>query len=689
MSYSQQQLEQALIKADQAGDTESATILAGELSKMRGQMEQQTKYQATLAGDVDGVRGAPAEVRAAVSTSRKPTDQLATLQNYYPDARPYGDDNFIYTDPETNRQTVFNPEGFDMGDVVEYGRLVPEIIGGIGGGIAGAAGGSAVPVVGTTAGGITGAALGAETAGQGYDWLLRKFLDVEDTRTVTEQLGDAAINTGVNFIGGAAGEVAGKMLGNFGKTIRTGTTKPVGEVVEAAERVGTSLPLGAVSGNKGVQKFEEFLASMPTSAGTVGEAYQKTLDDMGEFALSNARELSDIEGGYDIGKSIISGVNDYTGKFKQQSTELYDDLWSKLAKDDRVQVSGTQKALTEITEQFADDPAFGQILGSKSLEAFKKAIDESPDGVTVNTLKALRTKVGSQLQDSNLLNDTAQSELKRLYGALSDDLEVAAIKSGDEAYTAWQSANEFYKSGRNIIDNTLDPLVKGGVAENVYNRVFGSSGSVIRKPDLEGVKTLMNSLPAKSQSDVSAEFVRRMGIASEGAQDVTGQVFSPARFLTNYNRLSKDVRAELFPGDTGKAIDDLAVLSATLKDRAKVANNSGTAAPVLMGTLLMDAFGGSGGAATATAGGSWAMGKLMTSPKFVKWLTNTAEAGTDKAVLGKNIGLLYGIAQDSPDIRSEVYQYAENLRGYQAPGSVDEPENAPQLEELQQPTFSM
>lgn len=658
MSYSAQQLEQALVKAHESGDTENARILAGELHKIRQQSEQQTKYQAVMAGDVDNERGAPASVRAIVSSAYKPEDKLATLQKYYPDARPHGEDNFIFTDPETGRLTTYNPEGLDMGDVAEFARVIPETLGGIGGG---ALGSFVAPGAGTLAGG----AVGAEVGGQGYDLLMRKLFDVEDTRTAAQTLGDAAINTGINFVAGKAGEVAGNMLDKFGNSIRRGVGKPVKELVEAGEEIGVNLPLGVVSGNKGVQQLEETLSKIPTSAETIGSAYAETLEGMGKFALDNARELSEISDGYDIGQSIIKGANDYTGKFKQQSNELYDDLWNKLPADGRVSVDTTKEALKEITEQFKDDPAFQQILGSKSLDAFKKAFESSPEGVTVNTLKALRTKVGSQLQDSNLLNDAAQAELKKLYGALSDDLEVAAINAGDEAYTAWNKANDFYRGGREIIDNTLNPLVKGGVAENVYRRVFGDKGQVIKKPNLEEIQTLMTSLPKETRNDISAEFIRRMGQATAGGQDATGEVFSANRFLTNYNRLTPAVKSELFNKETNKALDNLASVSAAMKDRAGVANTSGTAAPVIMSTLLMDAFSGSGGAATGVAGFGYGAGKLFTSPKFVNWLTKTAEDGSSKSALGRNIGLLVGIAQESPTIRSELYQYAENLRSYQ------------------------
>ena len=59
---------------------------------------------------IDQDTGAPAFVRAQVGGS--PTeDRLANIRRFYPDAAPYDDDNFIYTNPDTGRLTLYNPPG--------------------------------------------------------------------------------------------------------------------------------------------------------------------------------------------------------------------------------------------------------------------------------------------------------------------------------------------------------------------------------------------------------------------------------------------------------------------------------------------------------------------------------------------------------------------------------------------------
>ena len=164
-----------------------------------------------VAGDVDKTSGAPYSVRSAVSGSSKPTDKLATLREFYPDARMADDGNFIFTDPTTKQQTQFNPEGLDVGDIVEFGRGAAEFVGGaIGGGaaiVAGQAGPQvAVPEEIFTVPAAVGA--GATAAGEAYDLFAKSIFPIHDTRNALETL----TSGGATFVLNAAGQKLGEEL---------------------------------------------------------------------------------------------------------------------------------------------------------------------------------------------------------------------------------------------------------------------------------------------------------------------------------------------------------------------------------------------------------------------------------------------------------------------------------------------
>jgi len=104
-------------------------------------------FDPTAIQQIDEKRGAPSRVRMSVGASSKPEDKLSTLKKYYPDATVWGDDNFVYTDPDTKTKVLFNPEGLDMGDVHENARMVAEFIGGSAAGTAAVIAGQAGPQV--------------------------------------------------------------------------------------------------------------------------------------------------------------------------------------------------------------------------------------------------------------------------------------------------------------------------------------------------------------------------------------------------------------------------------------------------------------------------------------------------------------------------------------------------------------
>jgi hypothetical protein len=624
------------------------------------QKEQAAATQ-VLAGDVDKKTGAPLDVRTAVGAAKTPKDRLSTLQKFYPDARIL-DDNFVYTDPQTNQQKIFNPEGMDLGDVGENLRMGFEGLGGTIGGTLGVPGGPP----GSIALGAAGTVLG----GKVYDWLSSSLLPVDDTRTAVEAVGSDALEFGANILGGKAGQELGILAGNIGTKISQATRKPISETFEAGVRVGADLPPSAVTGSKTLSQVESGLSQLPIASDIIGTKFAKTLDALSAFSKKTSERLSSKSGETSIGTSIIKGVNDFTVRFSKQGGELYDNMWAKMPKSARVSVDNFSSKLDEITNQFKDDPALSEILTPKSLEAIKKAIDEAgPEGVTINTLKALRSKIGKELDTKSLLPDANQAELKSLYGALSEDMKVAAGDFG--ATKEFNRANGFWSAGRARIDEVLQPIVKNGMAEQVYRRMFGAEGKALRNIPASEVNALMKSLPVGSRQDVQAEIVRRMGMSTSGAQDLAGEAFSPSVFMTNWNRLGDKTRNALFHGDTElvKAMDDLALVSQSIKQGSKTANTSNTAGSNIMIGLLTGTLGVQGGTTGAAVAGAvlapMAAAKLMTNKHFVKWLAKSGGSNTTEKAIGENLARLGVIAKANPAIREEVHQFLAALETLQ------------------------
>ena len=57
---------------------------------------------------MDRTTGASWSATKAVGDAFKPEDKLATLKKFYSDVMPFGDDNFIFTNTDTGKVTLYN-----------------------------------------------------------------------------------------------------------------------------------------------------------------------------------------------------------------------------------------------------------------------------------------------------------------------------------------------------------------------------------------------------------------------------------------------------------------------------------------------------------------------------------------------------------------------------------------------------
>ena len=640
---------------------------------------------------IDTQSGAPASIRAALAAAKTQDAKLKLLRRYYPDAMPYEDDNFIFTDPNTMMSTVVNPEGFDIGDVAEYGRPIAETIGGGIGGAGAMLLGQMGPQVLTPEELVTvPAAVGAGTAagGQIYDLAMRKSMNLPDEQTMGDKAKEVATDFGLGAIGQKGGEVIQTYLQGFAPWLKNAREG----VAEAFRQVGVDPTAAALSGRKLIQQVETALNVMPFSGDVLGKQYQTMLDQMDTYVRGVVNSISEKSGTTAVGRSIDQGVEQFTNSFRGTAGGLYDALWAKLPKNTRVAANNFEDALGNATSQFADDPAFMGILDSNVVKQLEKAYAAGDGTIAVGTMKALRTKIGAAMDDKALLADTSQAELKRLYAALSEDIKLAADAAG--ALPEFKRANAYWGAGRNRIDGVLQPIVKGNTVDDIYNAVFGNEVRNLKVQSPTTIRSLMKSLPEAERKDVTAEFIRRMGMPSPGAAGTEGieQGFSPARFMTNYNKMLKPVKSAVFGGIDGLdgAMDSLAKATSAVKDIQKMANPPGTAQQLMVmnlltmisgagGSLLAGAGGATGGvgAAVALTGTSYGLSKLMSSPRFINWLAKAAaeEAIAGPMSLGPMLTRLALVAEAEPAIAEEINQYAGMLR---EAIQVEQPQAAPQ-----------
>lgn len=593
-------LKKALRKAVSSGDTQTAIMIEQELDKQYGK-----NY-------------APAGVRARVGNAKTPEDRLSTLQKIYPDAQPYGDNNFRYTD--NGVPTTYNEKGLTLADLAEYGRAPAEMLGGA---IA------AVPTMGVAAPfsgpaalipGVAAYGVGSEIAGQGYDMLM----GADDSRSLWDQLKSGLYNVAASSTGGptkAASKVSSKAISKDA-------------VENAATRSGVKLSLADLTGSKPAQTMENMLGATPFGGAVIRQGREDAADALAgsvSGATKNAF-VSPLQGGGAIVDDAVGFANDR----RNQVSDAYDAVKDTFAAKGNTPMSGITtpnvKALADETTLLKQQAGeFADIVTEKPLDKIiKVAAKTDKQLMPYEALAKYRTAVGSDLNNFGLVKKgNEQGALKRIYGAQSKDLDLAAEQLGglpgaaarDKANTLARDVNnqlEFLEKSLGIKNAGKDAAQRAVEVNKKTTDAFLSNPSKM--------SAIVESMTPETLEAFLDTQIRAMGRATAGAQDATGEVFSASTFVTNWNKLIQKApeNIALFSEAQLAKIKDTLKVSSVLKDTARHGTNfSGTGAAMQTATTALSGIlgyqlGGAEGALGMAAGGLLApqlLAKGMYSPK--------------------------------------------------------------------------
>ena len=408
------------------------------------------------------------------------------------------------------------------------------------------------------------------------------------------------------------------------------------ENIKTFEDAGTTPTVGQATENRGARLTEALMGKTPGSAGVMARQAAGQATDLGNNVGELADQLSTKTGAAPAGRAIKEGIiadQGFRDYFKARQGALYDKLDQYIPQDKPVDMTNTVNALRDLNADIPGAPALSKFFKNAKIQGIEQAMNSDTQGMTTRlpyqAMKKLRTLVGKEMADSSIVSDVPRSKWTALYAALSKDMGEAATEAGPQATAAYNRANNFTSSGMKRLE-TLDPIIGNRDPEDIFKAAVSGTQ--------EGATTLRavtRSLPADAQKTLAATVLKRMGIATPGKQDATGEVFSTETFLTNWNKLHPDAKQALFSkygSDFTNALDKIAKVAANRREGAKVFSNpSGTEAAMTtrlgVGGVLYGLLSGHPMASAELAGGMAAshIGAkyLMTNPGFVKWLAKT------------------------------------------------------------------
>ncbi|CAB3955833.1 hypothetical protein LMG7053_04820 [Achromobacter ruhlandii] len=428
----------------------------------------------------------------------------------------------------------------------------------------------------------------------------------------------------------------------------------VADTVDEFARAGTTPTVGQATGRPVLQGMETVLSQSPGSAGGMARKAASQTDEIAGAVQQIVGRLAPRAGAVEAGESIGTGLEGFKAGVKNLQGQLYNRLDDYLPPSTPITVSRTKEALAALNADIDGAPALSAMFKNGKIQGVERALASDLNTSTTaygaqaarktstlpyESIKKLRTLVGKEIDNATFVSDVPRDKWKALYAALSDDLGDAARKAGPDAYGAWKWANKFSKDQLGRLDD-LAAVAGKDTPEKIFNAAMmgTADGDTI-------LQRVVSALPKANRRDLAAAVVKRMGRATAGNQNDAGDAFSTNTFLTNWNKLSPEARSTLF-GRLGEAglteeLMNLAKVSSNIRDGSRyLANPSGTAPAAARQAML-----GAGALAAATgqwpalglmaagAAGTNALGRAMTRPGTVEWLSRSTTL-SDPAILG-------------------------------------------------------
>lgn len=597
------------------------------VSRMQSQLQNQPE------GQIDQDTGAGFLERAQVGAARTPEEKLSTTRKFYPEAVPYGDDNFLAVNRENNQPFLFNPPGLDIGDAANYGREITTV----GAGILGSMVSSPSALFSGPVVPYAGGAAAATGAGYLYDQAMEYFGETEDTRTLGEQVADYSLEAVLNAL------PYDKGLAMLGKSMLRGKDA-VNNVIAKYGMDATAGTVGSgilKSVEAGQSKLGVTMDAFNTSADRMYESVAKVITQLRQQGLREGEtRLSPVT----AAEEAVAAAKAYIETHRRVSAELYAEFDTFVPPTTQV----IPLNFYETARGMLGKDGLGAIVEDPIARKLFEAGGQGTTATSYEAIKQIRTMLGKKM--SSGMEGLSAKNAKELYNALTEDMVSIAAQQGDEAVAALAKANDFYRAGRVAIDESITPIMKTADGQN-WKEATQLANDMARmardKPETLG--KLNQSTNPMLDPVLPDEQMQRVGVGmlddlaeptKAAAEAVEDGALSPSRIIaqTSDQTISPIAKDYLLNATQREIIDDLRVFAGSVKETENLVNRSNSA------TQILGPAAGLGSVGLALAGDPVSAGKIflstviapyltsrgMQSKPFIKWINQGIDQGTGK-----------------------------------------------------------
>src|SRR5205085_2056328 len=311
------------------------------------------------------------------------------------------------------------------------------------------------------------------------------------------------------------------------------------------------LPLSSTTNSKVVQALDSTAQSGP-----FGQKLEQTVNAARTKIASMVNSLSKstnpdalVNGTTDsltVGNQIKTSFNNAEKVYQDTRSQLYEAA-TPLVKDAPAVLDNTRQTLDDIINQtkLSKDPTEQKY--TKFYQQLRNNLSTA-EPRTFENVKATRTSIGKKLGNyTDPITSGDTSNLKRLYAALSDDLDKTVAQHNPQAAEALQAASDYYKEGIGKFNSTLGKKIANSQKPELL------VNQLVRPGEVTQIANLKNLVDPETLDQVKTVFLSDFLDQSKG---VNGEV-NAARLSKNINRYSRDTLNAILGPDTMSKLDSL------------------------------------------------------------------------------------------------------------------------------------
>jgi hypothetical protein len=477
-------------------------------------------------------------------------------------------------------------------------ELYPEIGGTAGGIIGGIAGAPLGP-----GGVIGGATLGATLGGAGGE-VGRQYVKGEeiDARKATIEGGWQ----GVFELGGGA---FGAVLGKIAKPLAHRVPKEATELQRwFGGKTGEKFTSGMMTDNFLIDSLEK-MSEKSMFGGQPMQLYKRSLESASDSLtdIFLKRMHSDLAPD-EVGRVLQNAVEEGRTLFNASARTMYGEVDS-LVKGAGVDLRGLKQWFSEEVQESMLKGVTSKQMG----DSLAESIGKLDDFVTFSQAQKLRSELWAERTAAEFKRDYAGGLAKKALGMTDSAMEEAAKGRSQEALKAWRAANKFYKIGKDIFNNKFIRAIANKDPELLAAHVFQPK----KISNIRRIKTILKDDPG-AWKNLKSAYAEKMFRDATSVR--TGETIGNT-LKSHYKRMGDDVMKEVWSPEEYTFLKNIA--SAKHMVQKEVGGGGGMVIQIAQGGAVLGLVGGvmPSGASLSILVTPWAMGKVLTRPTAIKWLT--------------------------------------------------------------------